>query len=143
MKNSIIILFLFVCFVSCIGESSKPFSGNDINDIAANLWMNQVNLKDHFLRFDENGEGWETEVENSSKQWHGWLSKDKFSYTVDTLQKIIIITYKDSKKRKAWSYQMIFEDEKRILELNGIPYIDGQDEINKFGSNNSFDVNIQ
>lgn len=141
MKNYLFLLLLLVNILSCSNDSTKPFTGNDVKDITANKWLHQLNLKDHFLCFDEEGKGWEAEVENSTQQKHPWLSKNKFTFVVDTIQKIIIITYNNSKERKAWAYKMMFEDDRRILQLNGVSYIDGQDEISQFGSRFANELN--
>ena len=131
MKRILIIVVVANLILACSKESDKPLTGDDIVDITANKWLNQVKNRDLFFCFAPDGKGWEAEVKNSTTQTHPNLSKKKFTYEIDTIRKTIDATYEKDNLRKVWAYNLTYED-KRILELNGTSYIDATDELNLF-----------
>lgn len=74
MKKKVILLFSLFCLASCSSGPNQPLTGYDIVDLTTNKWLHQINMRDHFFCFEDNGEGWEAEVANSTQQWHGFFS---------------------------------------------------------------------
>lgn len=55
MKRILIIVVVANLILACSKESDKPLTGDDIVDITANKWLNQVNNHDLFFCFDADG----------------------------------------------------------------------------------------
>lgn len=131
--KSLFLLLVAIITVSCHNVSEQPLTGDDQVDITANKWLNQVNMHDYFLCFEEDGTGWEADVEDNTAQIHSFFSKRSFNYEIDTKKKRIAVTYNEDKKKVAWKYSLK-SDGRKTLELNGVPFIDGTKEISQFDS---------
>lgn len=131
--KSFFLLLVVVIIVSCGGTSEQPLTGDDQVDITANKWLNQVNMHDHFICFEEDGTGWEADIEDNTVQLHSFFSKKSFKYDIDTKKKCIAVTYNKDEKEEIWEYNLK-NDGSKMLELNGTPFIDGTKEISQFDS---------
>ena len=101
--KSLFLLLVAIITVSCHNVSEQPLTGDDQVDITANKWLNQVNMHDYFLCFEEDGTGWEADVEDNTAQIHSFFSKRSFNYEIDTKKKRIAVTYNEDKKKVAES----------------------------------------
>lgn len=134
MKTKYFFLLLVIfTLASCNKKSEQSFCGEDNIDITANKWLNQINMQDHFLCFEEDGTGWEAVINDNVDQWHSYFPKKRFSYNIDTKKKVIEITYNKNKQKVVWAY-ILRNEGKRTLEIEGTEYVDATKELNQFDS---------
>ena len=131
--RNLFLVLLFFSFISCSAPSEQPLTGDDKTDIQANDWLYQINMHDYFIHFDKYDTGWTGEVENSTQQYSSSFPHKEFIYDIDTIAKTIAIMYDETGEEVTWNYHLEF-DNKRILYLDDIPYIDAKDEIGSFAS---------
>lgn len=77
--------------------------------------------------FDSIGNGWKGDVTTNGDPQHeiDLITQSNFTYSLDTLKKTIKTVSEKDNSSNSYHYRLKYENEKRILELDGIPYTNG------------------
>ena len=116
-------IVMVTALLSCSSSHDAPLTGNDIVDITANKWY----ASEQFICFDSIGSGWKGDVSTNGDPQHEiyLITQSNFTYSLDTLKKTIKTVNEKDNSSNTYQYQLKYENEKRILELDGMPYTNG------------------
>lgn len=124
MKRILFVIMVgIIALLSCSSSHDTPLTGNDIVDITANKWY----ASEQFICFDSIGSGWKGDVSTNGAPQHkiDLITQSNFTYSLDTLKKTIKTVSEKDNSPNTYHYRLKYENEKRILELEGVPYTNG------------------
>ena len=129
MKRILFVIIVgVIALLSCSSSPDAPLTGNDGVDIVTNKWLNKE-TQGHFICFESNGNGWEGDVITNNDPQHeiNLITQLNITYSLDTLRKTIKAVHEKDNSSKTYQFQLKYENKKRILELDGVSYINGDD----------------
>ncbi|KWW27647.1 MAG: hypothetical protein AUK63_2194 [bacterium P3] len=124
MKRILFVIMVGIAaLLSCSSSPDALLTGNDIIDITANKWY----ASEQFICFDSIGNGWKGDVSTNGDPQHeiDLITQSNFTYSLDTLKKTIKTVNEKDNSSITCQYRLKYENEKRILVLDGVPYTNG------------------
>lgn len=124
MKRIIFVIMVGItALLSCSSSPDALLTGNDFVDITANKWY----AFEQFICFDSIGNGWKGDVTTNGDPQHeiDLITQSNFIYSHDTLKKTIKTVSEKDNSSNTYHYRLKYENKKRIMELDGVPYTNG------------------